>query len=293
MEEVYLIAVGSNLSFALGSQVFAHYSRSIGSLWMNLFKASIAFTAFALTITFITGWHEVQIYDIGLLIFSGMIGLGIGDVFLLRSFSEMGPGRTLILFGFQPLILGTFGYFMFNQQLDVEKLWAISFFILCIVTFSIESFRKDRHWQIKGILMAFTGMLLDALGMVLTRLSFDNNSLLTPLEGNFYRCFGAILIFYLWSLYRPIGLFRKYKALTHRGKYMVVMGSLLGTYLSLGLYLMALQKAHLASLSGIAITGTIFSSVFECFLAKKWPSKYLVIAFIFFLMGMWIILKSS
>ncbi len=286
MNQVYLFAVGANLCFALGSQVYTLFSRKVGPAWMNLFKAFVAFILFGVTITLIGGWNSVQPLYIGLLVFSGMIGLGVGDVFLLRSFSEMGPGRTLMLFGFQPLVLGTIGYVIFSQKVDFEKFWAITFFILCILTFSIEAFRRDGHWQLKGILMAFGGMLLDATGIIFTRLSFDNNPELTPLEGNFYRCFGAILVFVIWNFFRPINFTGTFKKLSKKEKWMAIGGSALGTYLSLGLYLMALQKAHLASLSGIAITGTIFSSAFECIIEKRWPSKYLIIAFIFFLLGM-------
>lgn len=286
MKEVYLFAVGANLCFALGSQVYTLFSRKVGPAWMNLFKAFLAFILFGITVTFVTGWNPVTPMYIGLLIFSGMIGLGIGDVFLLKSFSDMGPGRTLMLFGFQPLILGTIGYVIFDQEVDFKKFWAITFFILCVLTFSIEAFRRDGHWGIKGILMALAGMLLDACGIIFTRLTFDNNPQMTPLEGNFYRCFGAIMVFVIWNHFKPIKFYGTFKKLEKKEKWLAVVGSILGTYLSLGLYLMALQKAHLASLSGIAITGTIFSSAFECIIAKKWPSKYLIIAFVFFLMGM-------
>lgn len=286
MQEVYLFAVGANLCFALGSQVYTLFSRKVGPAWMNLFKAAIAFVLFGITVTLVSGWNPVTPLYIGLLIFSGMIGLGVGDVFLLRSFSEMGPGRTLMLFGFQPLILGTIGYVIFDQHVDFKKFWAITLFILCILTFSIEAFRRDGHWGVKGIFMALAGMLLDASGIIFTRLAFDNNPQMTPLEGNFYRCFGAIMVFVIWNQFRPLNFFSTFKKLEKKEKWLAIVGSILGTYLSLGLYLMALQKAHLASLSGIAITGTIFSSAFECLVARKWPSKYLILAFIFFLLGM-------
>ena len=245
MQEVYLFAVGANLCFALGSQVYTLFSRKVGSAWMNLFKAAVAFVLFGVTVTFVTGWNPVSPMYIGLLIFSGMIGLGVGDVFLLRSFSEMGPGRTLMLFGFQPLILGTIGYVIFDQHVDFKKFWAITLFILCILTFSIEAFRRDGHWGVKGILMALTGMLLDATGIIFTRLAFDNN----PQMGLSKEIFIAALE-RLWFLSSGINLgtlnfFSNFKKLENKQKWLAIVGSILGTYFSLGLYLMALQKAHL------------------------------------------------
>ena len=42
----------------------------------------------------------------------------------------------------------------------------------------------------------------------------------------------------------------------------------------------------LAAVSGIAITGTLFASVFECAVDRKLPSAYLLVSFVFFLGGM-------
>ncbi|MBT3584405.1 MAG: DMT family transporter [Halobacteriovoraceae bacterium] len=288
--EVYILALGANLCFALGSQVFTLFSRRISSTWMNFIKATVALVAFGLTVTLLGTWHVIEVNYFLLFLFSGIIGLGMGDILLLKSFSEMGPGRTLIIFSFQPLILGAGGYFLFNQTIDTQKFWAILFFICCVVIFSIESFRRDRNWQIKGILMAIGGMTLDATGLLITRYSFDHNPELSSLEGNFYRCIGAIILFLIISKIRPVKIYDNFVKLVYRDKLLVIGGSLLGTFLSLSLYLKALQSAHLASLSGIAITGTIFSAIFEGIIEKRWPSKYLIAAFIFFLIGMKIIM---
>lgn len=286
---IYLFAVLANLFFAIGSQIYTHFTIKFSASWMNLIKALVALIAFGITITAMGGWHNISVSYFALLFVSGAIGLGIGDIFLLKAFKEMGPGRTLILFGFQPLILGSFGYFLFNQEVDSAKFLAIIFFILCLGTFSLESFKKSGHWQMAGILMAGLGMLLDACGVVITRYVFDHTEIL-PLEGNFYRCIGAVSVYLIIGQFSPINMGSRFKSLVPKEKAIVIVGSLFGTYLSLMFYLMALEKAHLASLSGIAITGTIFSNALECILAKKAPSKYLIISFCFFLLGMKILI---
>jgi len=289
MKEVYLLALGANLCFAVGSQVFTHYSRTISSKWMNCAKALVAMICFALFIGTMGNWNPISYLSISIFILSGVIGLGVGDVFLLKSFSEMGPGRTLILFGFQPLILGTLAYFLFDQTVDAKKFWAILCCILCVVTFAFESFKKDGHWQLKGILIAFAGMTLDALGLILTRYNFDKNPAITAMEGNFYRCLGAIIFFMVLSRVKPLNFFSLWNSQTRKSKLIIILGSIFGTFLSLGLYLKAIQSAHLASLSGVAITGAIFSATLECVVEKKWPSKYLLMAFAFFIVGMKVI----
>ena len=286
MKEVYLYGLGANLSFALGSQIFTMYSRRISSAWMNCFKAIIGLIAFGISVSLFSTWHSIAPSFFFLFFLSGFMGLGVGDIFLLKAFSEMGPGRTLMLFGFQPLIIGILSYFVFGQTVDSHKFWAILFFILCLGTFSIESFKRSGHWQVKAIAIAFIGMSLDAIGVIITRYSFDHNPDLSAMEGNFHRCVGAVSVFVILSFIKPFNFVSKWKERATKEKALLIVGSLLGTFLSLALYLKAMQTAHLASLSGIAITGTIFSSLFECIIEKRWPSRYLLIAFIFFLCGM-------
>jgi drug/metabolite transporter (DMT)-like permease len=70
----------------------------------------------------------------------------------------------------------------------------------------------------------------------------------------------------------------------------VSLGAVLGTFLSLGFFLKAVQTGHLASVSGVAITGTLFSSAFECLWERKWPTKTLWVALGLFLLGSYLVL---
>jgi drug/metabolite transporter (DMT)-like permease len=284
---VYLYALGANIFFALGSLVFTIFSRSVSVSWMNSFKALIALAAFGGTVSIFYSWNPFILKEQGLFFISGLIGLGIGDLFLLKAFSYLGPGRTMMLFAFQPLLMGIMGKLIFDQTMDTSKLWSIVFFISCVVIFSLESLRnKGKGEGGKGSLYAFLGMGLDALGVVLSRIVFDENPNMTPFEGNFYRCVGALAFFYALSFVRPFHFVQKFKELDLKKKVIVSLGSLIGTYLSLSLYLKALKTADLAVLSGMAITSVLYASLFECVWEKKWPSGYLVVSFLFFLVGM-------
>jgi drug/metabolite transporter (DMT)-like permease len=290
--EPYLYALSANLFFALGSIFFTHYARKFSSLWMNTYKAIVAMTCFLLMILLTTGFHEISLINVSIFFISGFISLGIGDIFLIQALSLIGPGRTLLLFGFHPLVVGGISYFAFGQNVETSKLYGIVFFILCLITFSYESFKKSGHWEVKGLLFALSGMLLDAIGVTITRHAFDMNASISSFEGNFYRCIGAICAYMIIRQYYPIEFRVRFKSLTSKSKLMVTIGALSGTFISLSFYLEAVKTAHLASISAIAITSVIFSSLFEAIWEKKWPSKYLYIAFVFFAFGMYFILFS-
>ena len=287
MEKVYIYALAANLSFAVGVQFFTHYARRISSLWVNCFKAVVATALFALTIGFQGGFHGISLHCAALFCVSGAVGLGLADICLIKAFSLMGPGRTMLLFGFQPLVIGVFSYFAFGQAVDLRKLTAILFFIVCLFIFSLESFKKHGHWNVKASLFALCGITLDALGVLITRYAFNNSPGIGTTEGNFYRAVGALALFAALSRLRPFHFVEKLRTLGGKHILWITLGSVAGTYLSLMFYLTAIRySGALAAISGIAITGTIFSSAFECALERKLPSRYLAVSFVFFLAGM-------
>ncbi len=288
--KIIALALGANLVFATGSQFFTHFTRKLGTFWMNWFKASVALFFFILWMALTEGLSWPGLNAVGLLVISGITGLAIGDLCLLQAFKDLGPGRTLMLYSFQPLLTGVAGHFFFNQGLDAERFWAIFFMILCVLIFSLESFRKDKHWALPGILLALLAISLDSTGVIITRYVFEGYSSVTPTLSNVYRTSGAVAFFFFFSFYKKKNLLPTFNSLTRKEKTGVIAGSFLGTFLSLTLYLTAVKSAHLASLTGISITSAIFSSLFECLIEKKWPSKYLGMAFISFLIGMYILL---
>ncbi|MDD2805800.1 MAG: EamA family transporter [Elusimicrobiales bacterium] len=287
METVYIYALAANLSFAVGVQFFTHYARRVSSLWVNCFKGAVAAALFALTLLAQGGFHAISPGAAALFLASGMMGLGLADIFLIKAFSLMGPGRTMMLFGFQPLIIGAVSYFAFGQALEAGKVYAVLFFIVCLFIFSLESFKKQGHWNARASLYALGGVALDGLGVLVTRYAFNNSPGLNTVEGNFYRALGALLLFAALSRVKPFHFLGKIKELGGRSLLWITLGSVAGTYLSLMFYLSAIRySGALAAVSGIAITGTIFASAFECLAERKLPSRYLLASFAFFLAGM-------
>lgn len=281
------MTVFANLSFAIGSQFFTHYSRKFSSVWMNAFKAVVAGFCFLLTVCLTTGFHSIELNTFLIFFISGFIGLGIGDIFLLKAFEKIGPGRTMVIFGFHPVIVGILSYIILNQNLEEKKIWSILFFIICLVIFSYENFRKNKSWEVLGLVYAFAGMAFDAGGVLITRYAFDLNQAVTAFEGNFYRCIGAMVSFLIIRGFSPFDFRSRFKSLTNRSRVYVILGALFGTYISLALYLYAIQKSsNLAIVSAISITSVIFSSIIECGWERKLPSKFLLIAFVFFFIGM-------
>lgn len=252
---------------------------------MNTFKAVVAGVGFVLYATLVTGWNPVETSSLSVFLMSGALGLGLADLCLFFAFADIGPSRTLMLFGFAPLMNGVLSYYLFDQTLDGQKLWAIVFMILCLLTFSYERRRLDRSWGLRGLLVALLGVFLDSLGVCSSRWAFEHSPMVTPMEANVYRTVGALMILSLLCWQKRQALLKPYWNLPNSERLLAVGSGVVGTFLSLWLFLSAIQVGHLATLSSIAVTAPFLAAVFESLFHKKWPGPFFWLASVFFVLG--------
>ncbi|MCL2887904.1 MAG: DMT family transporter [Elusimicrobia bacterium] len=285
----YIYAWFSDLSFGLGAQIFTRFSRRISPVWMTVLKGSLGAVFFFITVICTGGFSAVSPKYIGAFLASGFVGLGLADFLLLKSFADLGPARTILLFGFQPLVVGVFGFFLFGQTVPLIKIFSIIFFLICVFIFALENFRRSGRWSVKAMGVAFLAMVLDSVGILITRYSFDGSGL-SALQGNFYRALGAVICFFIVCMFWKINFWNTLFKMKKRAISLAALGSFLGVYLSLVFYLTAIKYGNLATVTAITSTGVVFAAIFESLFERKWPSKYLLTAFVFFAAGMYLLL---
>ncbi len=283
-------ALGATLCFAYSSTIFTEFARKITPFWMNSFKAFVALIAFWITILITQSWIKPDLYSVIAFLSSGCIGLMIGDIFMLHAMKDLGASRMLMIFGLQPFFLGIGGYFLFNQNFSLINFVGVIFMLCCLYTISLESYKKNGSWQLRGMILGLIAILLDAIGILLTRYGFDTTPGITSVQVNGMRCIGAVAGFYLvnylyYSKKEQVHFIPELKKLSRNEKTKLIIGSLGGTYFSLMLYLHAVSKGQLSVISSVSVTGPMFAGIFECVRYKKYPSIYLIIAFIFFIGG--------
>ena len=286
----FFYALGATLCFSYASTIFAEFARKISPFWVNSFKTFIALITFWITVYFLDNWTALNPQALISLLASGCIGLMIGDIFMLHAMKDLGASRMLMIFGLQPFFLGIGGYFLFGQKFSFLNFLGVLFMLGCLYTISLESYKKSGNWQFRGMLLGLIAILLDAIGIFMTKFGFVSTPGLTSAQGNAVRCVGAVIGFFLINyIYHKkderISLNPTWRKLTQKEKVKLLIGSVGGTYFSLMLYLTAVSKGQLSVISSISVTGPMFAGIFECVRWRKWPSLYLFIAFIFFIGG--------
>lgn len=286
--EVYALAIGANLTYSTSSMVFSIYAKRFSSMWINQIKVFVAFLAFLVAMLFSNQMAAVSNYGIGLLVLSGFIGLCFGDIFLFRAFTTLGPARSLVLYSFQPLMLGLYGYFFLGQLFSLNQTLAVICMMFCIFIFMLERNKLTGTWDFKSFMWAFLGITLDAVGVMLTREAYELDPSLETFQVNVIRCLGALIGFLLISPKSYFNLAKDLGALRKREVSLLVGSAICGCFLSLTLYLAALKHAHVGTLTAIAITGPVWVSLLECLYHKRLPNMFLVMAFSFFLAGFYL-----
>jgi len=286
----YIFSLAGSLFFSYASIYYTKYSRSQSSLWMNICKSGVALLAGALWLSLSASWSfESSWYYFFI---SGLLGLGIGDYLLLFAFSRLGAARTMILWGFQPLLIGVGSYYLFAQPISLRQLVAILLFIGCIGIFSYEKRRSDGHWGFVGLFAALGAVTLDAGATIISRYGFEHSVNLNVFEGQFYRSLGALLSFFFLSLWLKPKFFKTFFHMPLKEKYFIVFISFIGTFLAIYCGLYAIKIGHLSTIAALTITAPLFTAIFEHIHERKKPPLSFLVAIILFIIGFILLLKS-
>ncbi len=288
--EVYALAIGANLCYSSASMVFTHYAKRFSSLWINQVKVITAFIAFIVAMVFSEQIISLSPGVQGLLVLSGFTGMCLGDVLIYKAYTTLGPARTLVLYSFQPLLLGIYGFIFLNQIFSINQTFAVICMLFCIFIFMLERNKLTGQWDLQSFLWAFSGVTFDAIGVMITRTAYELNPDLQTFQVNTIRCIGALVGFFLISPKSYLTLPKDVWSLRKREISLVLGAGFCGCFLSLALYLAAVKHAHVGTLTAISITGPIWVSLLECLYYKRLPNKYLVGAFGFFLIGFFLML---
>lgn len=293
----YLYVLAALTCFSGASVWYGEFARRFGSAWMTFIKASVASFAFLVCTLVLFGFgiqDSTKLYHPQTLLFalSGAVGLGLGDILIIKAFSVLGSARTLIIFSFQPLLLGLQAYLFFGQVTSLLQVLTIFFLILCVWLMLWEQALKTGHWEIKGVAAAVGGVVLDNIGVIMSRQAFDATEL-HVMPANLVRTFGAIAILLVWLKVKKTSIALPLVQMSSKDKTILVVSSFAGTFLSLSLYLSAIKVGHLATLSAVSGLGPLVASLWEWKILGKRPTKMFFICLAFTIPGLLVLLLQS
>lgn len=257
-------------------------SKKMGSVQMSFIKNLIGVVGFIFTVIFLKipfpHFSNIQII---LLIISGLIGVGIADLMFLSSLKKLGSGFSAIIATIYSPSIFIFSFYMYGESISYKSYIGGILVIFGIIVSTFELPRtKKRKTIILGILLGIFAQIFTAFSILLVKpIMLENSIIYIAL----YRFSIGLLFtfFFLNYINKKDDLFEKI-ILGLKNKY-VIIGSLMGTYLSVILWLagfkytLAGRAAIYNQLSTILIILLAYFFLREPISKKKWTGIILSI----------------
>jgi len=192
-----LSAFGAATSWTNACFIWRSQTQKYKSIDINLIKNIIAFLIFIPA--FINLSSTTELKNILILIISGIIGIGLGDTFYLKSLQTIGTRKTLSIETLSPLMAALSGEIFINENLTTKS-WvgiiivSISLFIILEKGNNLKEekspFSEKNNFKIFAF--PFLSVLCAVLGGLFSRMVFLQSNL-SPFLTTELRLLGAII----------------------------------------------------------------------------------------------------
>ena len=191
-------AFGATLSWTYACSIWRAQTNSYKPIEINILKNIIAFIIFSPVILFFNYSTDYKYFLI--LLLSGVIGIGLGDTFYLKSLNLIGTRKTLSIEALSPLIAAITGTLFINDNLNINA-WIG---IIIVTGALIKIIRKKSYLldkdsklvinnnSLENYLYAFLSVLFAVIAALLSRFVLLESDL-TPIFTTEIRLFGSII----------------------------------------------------------------------------------------------------
>ena len=264
-------ALGASLCWTYACFIWRSQTNYHRPLDINLLKNLFAFIFFSPVLFTL---HDIVQYKfLILLLFSGIIGIGFGDTFYLKSLKLIGTRKTLSIEGLSPILAALSGGIFINENLST-KAW-VGIIIVSISLISILKKKNNlidknynfstKYFAYRNYIYSFLSILCAVIGALLSRYVFLQTNL-NPLQTTEIRLLGSFIFLIIIKRFN-INFFINKLEFTEKIKF--TLSILLGT--NIGIYLQQLVFQNLPL--GIGWTLLSTSPIFSLFLAQREEGK--------------------
>jgi len=190
-------AFGAATSRTYACFIWRAQTQKYKSIDINLIKNIIAFLIFIPA--FISLSSTTELKNIFILLISGIIGIGLGDTFYLKSLQTIGTRKTLSVETLSPLIAAFSGEIFINEDLTIKSwvgVFIVSISLLIILKkgndFKDENSPFSEKNNFKIFAFPFLSVLCAVLGGLFSRMVFLQSNL-SPFITTEIRLLGAII----------------------------------------------------------------------------------------------------
>lgn len=282
-----LAALAAAFLWAAVAVLFEKIGRRVRPLEMNLLKGSLAVLLLTLTLLLTSGRldFDIPLWAVGVLLISGVIGIGLGDTAYFAALRGVGIRRSLLLGTLAPPFTAILGLAFLNENLSLTG-WAGVLLTSAGVAWVIteqgprQSAEPRPAHITRGILFGVLSALCQAGGAVLSRLVFLNTPV-SPLQSAILRLIAGVGILYLWLIWQRQGILQWRKEAGARRLWLLIITSVVfGTYLAIWLQQISFKLAPTAVAQTLIATSPIFSLPIAWLMGEKLSARAVIGVFL-------------
>lgn len=271
-----LFALLTAVCWSIAVILFDLSSNKLTPLQINIIKNSVGVFGFLSTIKiFSITYPGFSNNELGILFASGLVGVGIADLFFLKSLKIIGSSLSAIVSAIYAPSVFIIAYIYFNEVLTLHTLFG-SVLVICGIIISTYNLKRT-----KLSTKIYIGITYGCLAQILTAISvlsvkpimLDNPILYVALIR-----FATGLLFTLMLIVYRSGLKALFDTIkVGYGNYKVLLGAFFGTYLSVILWL-AGYKYTLAARAAIynQLSTILIAILAVFFLGEKLTNKKII-----------------
>lgn len=252
-------ALAASLTWAVSTVIYGTYKGSLRPTWMTLSKGLVAVVCLLFTILVTGGFSPVTWSQYGLLAFSGLVGVALGDTAFYAAMPHIGGGLTSAIQCVAPPLTALGAIFILNENLTVSQASGLILTCACIAALILMERppRKDpgdRPQEFrKGVCFALVAAFCQAAGVLLSRGPLSS---LNAAEGALHRMLLATFVVFGFEWFRAgrslRSLHTEARTVPHRVR--LVLAALCGSYF--GLIFMVYGITHAPVGVALAITSS-------------------------------------
>jgi len=265
-------ALGAAFLWALSAVVYTHLGQKISPLVLNLSKGVIAIAYIAITLILQGDFLPTNIngINLGFLLVSGILGIGLGDTFYFEALNNLGARRTLLLEALAPPLAALIALLTLQEALSLTA-WAGIFLTVLGVAWVISERVPGTGNKVvnplRGISFALLSAIGQASGAVLSRAALSTTTI-NPLWSTLLRIVGGVSILLLWMpLRKQSGWWQPLQSKKLLG--IIAITALFSTYLGIWLQQTAIKYTATGIAQALISTSPLFVLPIALWMGEK------------------------
>lgn len=256
-----LAALTTACLWAISSVIYGRIGQRIPPLELNILKGAIAIALLVCTLLLQNSiFTTVTPTTFGLLLLSGVLGIGVGDTAFFFALNYLGARRALLMETLSPPLAAILALVFLQEQLRFSAWCGILLTILgvaWVITERVHNFSESSTHIRRGVGFGILAAIALASGAVISRIVLTTSDI-SPLWAALLRLCGGVLVLLPWGWQRQHHRRFEFKSLNAKTVVAICIAAFAGTYLGIWLQQIAVKFAVV----GIALTLSNTSPLF-------------------------------